>query len=79
MTTLVILIVLALLGWVVWKLAQNPDKNNDGKVDAKDVLAAAKEVAEEVKAEAVEAAAVVKAEAAEVVKKVKKGRKKKAD
>jgi len=68
MTTLVILIVLALLGWVVWKLAQNPDKNNDGKVDAEDVLAAAKEVAEEVKAETTKA-----------VKKVKNSRKKKAE
>lgn len=79
MTTLLILVFLALLGWVVWKLAQNPDKNNDGKVDAEDVLAAAKEVAEEVKAEAVEAAAEVKAQATEAVKKVKKGRKKKAE
>ena len=72
MTTLLVLIGLALLGWVVWKLAQNPDKNNDGKVDAEDVLAAAKEVADDVK----EAANEVKAEAVEVVKKVKKGRKK---
>ncbi len=67
MGTLLILILVAVAGWVIWKLYKKPDLNNDGKVDAQDVLVAAKEVATE-----------VKAEAAVVVDKVKKTRKKKA-
>lgn len=67
MGTLLILILVAVAGWVIWKLYKKPDLNNDGKVDAQDVLVAAKEVATE-----------VKAEAAVVVEKVKKARKKKA-
>lgn len=67
MGTLVVLILLAVAGWVVWKLVKDPDKNDDGKVDAQDVVAAAKEVVTEVKAEAVE-----------VVEKVKKARKPRA-
>jgi hypothetical protein len=67
MGTLLILILVAVAGWVIWKLYKKPDLNNDGKVDAQDVLVAAKEVATE-----------VKAEAAVVVEKVKKTRKKKA-
>ncbi len=67
MGTLLILILVAVAGWVIWKLYKKPDLNNDGKVDAQDVLVAAKEVATE-----------VKAEAAVVVDKVKKARKKKA-
>jgi Ca2+-binding EF-hand superfamily protein len=47
-------------------LFKTPDQNNDGKVDAEDVVAAAKE-----------AVVDVKAEATEVVAKVKKARKKK--
>ena len=67
MEALLVLIVLAVLGYVVWKLVKDPDKNDDGKVDAQDVVAAAKEVATEVKAEANKA-----------VEKVKKARKPKA-
>lgn len=67
MGTLIVLILLAVAGWVVWKLVKDPDKNDDGKVDAQDVVAAAKEVATEVKAEADKA-----------VEKVKKARKPKA-
>lgn len=67
MEALLVLIVLAVLGYVVWKLVKDPDKNDDGKVDAQDVVAAAKEVATEVKAEADKA-----------VEKVKKARKPKA-
>jgi hypothetical protein len=82
MGTLVVLVLVAVAGWVVWKLLKSPDANNDGVVDHKDVVHAVKEVAAEVKVEAVKAAEVVKVEAvkaAEVaVKKVKKGRKKKA-
>jgi len=68
MGTLVVLVLLAVAGWIVWKLVKKPDLNNDGKVDVQDVVVAAKEVATEAKAGAVKAA-----------EKVKKGRKKKAE
>ena len=67
MGTLIVVLLVAVAGWVVWKLVKNPDKNNDGVVDHKDVVVAAKEVAVEAKAEAVKA-----------VEKVKKARKPKA-
>jgi len=67
MGTLVVLALLAVAGWVLWKLFKDPDQNNDGKVDVKDALIAAKEVATEAKAEAVKA-----------VEKVKKARKPRA-
>jgi predicted negative regulator of RcsB-dependent stress response len=68
MGTLVVVLLLAVAGWVVWKLWKKPDMNNDGVVDAKDVVAAAKEVAVEAKAEAKEVAV----KAAEKVKKARK-------
>ena len=71
MGTLVVLVLLAVAGWVVWKLAKDPDKNDDGVVDHKDVVAAAKEVAVEAKAE-------VKEVAVKAAEKVKKARAKKA-
>ena len=71
MGTLVGLVLLAVAGWVVWKLFKKPDMNNDGVVDAKDVVAAAKEVAVEAKAE-------VKEVAVKAAEKVKKARAKKA-
>lgn len=67
MGTLVVVLLLAVVGWVAWKLIKDPDKNDDGVVDAKDVVAAAKEVAAE-----------AKAEGAKAVEKVKKARAKKA-
>lgn len=67
MGTLLVLLLVAVAGYIVWKLLRDPDKNDDGKVDAQDVVAAAKEVATEVKAEANKA-----------VEKVKKVRKPKA-
>lgn len=70
MGTLVVIILLAVAGYIVWKLVKDPDKNDDGKVDAQDVVAAAKEVATEVKAEA--------DKAVEKVKKVRKPRAPKA-
>ena len=65
-----VILVLLLVGViaVVYKLVQTPDKNGDGKVDAQDVVVAAKEVA-----------ADVKAGGEQVVAKVKKARKKKAE
>ena len=71
MGTLVVLVLLAVAGWIVWKLVKTPDQNHDGKVDAQDVVVAAKEVAAEAKAEAEKAAA-------KVTEKVKKARKPKA-
>jgi CO dehydrogenase/acetyl-CoA synthase alpha subunit len=71
MGTLVVLVLIAVAGWVVWKLFKKPDMNNDGVVDAKDVVAAAKEVAVEAKAE-------VKEVAVKAAEKVKKARAKKA-
>lgn len=67
MGTLVVIILLAIAGYVIWKLVKTPDLNQDGKVDAQDVVAAAKEVATEVKTEATAA-----------VEKVKKARKPRA-
>ena len=66
-TVILVLLLLAIIG-IVYKLVQTPDKNGDGKVDAQDVVIAAKEVA-----------ADVKAEGEKVVAKVKKARKKKAE
>jgi len=70
-TVIVVLLLVAAVA-LVWKMVQAPDKNNDGKVDAQDVVIAAKEVVADVKAEA------VKVEE-KVVEKVKKARKKKAE
>jgi len=67
MGTLLVIVLLAVAGYVVWKLLKTPDLNQDGKVDAQDVVTAAKEVATE-----------VKAEADKVVEKVKKVRKPRA-
>lgn len=84
MGTLVVVLLVAVAGWIVWKLFKKPDANEDGVVDHKDALVAAKEVAAEAKAHAVNALDVNKdgkvdlADAAAAVEKVKKGRKKKA-
>ena len=67
MGTLLVLALLAVAGWILWKLFKTPDQNHDGKVDVQDVVVAAKEVAVEAKAEAVKA-----------VEKVKKARKPRA-
>jgi len=45
MGTLLVLLLLVVAGWIAWKLIKDPDKNDDGVVDHKDVLHAAKEVA----------------------------------
>ena len=74
MGTLVVVLLVAVAGWIVWKLWKKPDLNNDGVVDVKDVVVAAKEVAAEAKVEAVKAAEV----AVEKVKKARKPRAKKS-
>ena len=66
-TVIVVLLLVAAVA-LVWKIVQAPDKNGDGKVDAQDVVIAAKEVA-----------ADAKAGGEKVVEKVKKARKKKAE
>ncbi len=82
MGTLLVLLLVAVAGWVVWKLWKKPDANEDGKVDHNDVLVTAKEVVADAKAKAVSAADLNKdgkvdlADAKEAVAKVKKGRKK---
>ncbi len=83
MGTLLVLLLVAVAGWVVWKLWNKPDANDDGKVDHNDALVAVKEVAADVKVKAAAVADVNKdgkvdlADAKEAVAKVKKGRKKK--
>ena len=82
MGTLLVLVLLVVAGWVVWKLWKEPDANKDGKVDHKDALVAVKEIAEDVKVKAASVADLNKdgkvdlADAKEAVAKVKKGRKK---
>lgn len=68
MGTLIVVVLLVVAVAIVWKMVQAPDKNGDGKVDAQDVVVAAKEVAADVKAGGEKA-----------VEKVKKARKKKAE
>ena len=78
MSTLVVVLLVAFIVfalWNAWKLLNKPDANDDGKVDANDVLFTAKEVAAEVKEEAVKVAEKVTEKVAE---KVKKPRAKKA-
>jgi len=78
MSTLVVVLLVAFIVfalWNAWKLLNKPDANNDGKVDANDVLFTAKEAAAEVKTEAVKVAEKVTEKVAE---KVKKPRAKKA-
>lgn len=67
METVIVVVIAAVVGYIVYKLVKTPDMNNDGKVDAQDVVVAAKEVVAEAKA--VEE---------KVVEKVKKARKKKS-
>jgi predicted negative regulator of RcsB-dependent stress response len=84
MGTLVVLVLVAVAAWVVWKLLKSPDANNDGVVDHKDVVHAVKEVVTETKAAVVLVADVNKdgkvdlADVKAAAAKVKKGRKKKA-
>ena len=84
MGTLVVLVLIAVGAWVVWKLLKDPDKNDDGKVDVKDAFAATREAAAEAKAAAAKVADVNKdgkvdlADAKAAVEKVKKARKPKA-
>lgn len=64
MGSIILIVVLAAVAALLYKMLRLPDQNGDGKVDVKDVVAAAKSVA----------ADAVKAEKA-VAEKVKKARK----
>lgn len=49
MGTVLLVLIVALTAWIVWKLVKSPDHNEDGKVDLNDVKSSAMEVAQEVK------------------------------
>ena len=76
MGTLLVVLLVAVVAWIAWTLLKKPDANEDGKVDHKDALVAAKEVAA---ADLNKDGKVDLADAKEAVAKVKKGRKKKAE
>lgn len=49
MNTVIVLVVLAVVGLIAYKLLKTPDQNNDGQVDVKDIVEAAKSVAADAK------------------------------
>jgi hypothetical protein len=77
MGTLVVLLLVAFAAWVGWKLLKKPDANDDGVVDHKDALHAAKDTLDVNKDGKVDLADV-KAAGEKAVDKVKKARPKKA-
>ena len=77
MGTLVLLALIAFAAWVGWKLLKKPDANDDGVVDHKDALHAAKDSLDVNKDGKVDLADV-KAAGEKVVEKAKKVRAKKA-
>ena len=78
MGTLVVLLLVAFAAWVGWKLLKKPDANDDGVVDHKDAMHAAKDTLDVNKDGKVDLADV-KAAGEKVVEKAKKVRKKKAE
>lgn len=78
MSTLVVLLLVVFAAWVAWKLWKKPDANDDGVVDHKDALHAAKDTLDVNKDGKVNLADV-KAAGEKAVEKVKKARKKKAE
>ena len=84
MEQVLVLLILGLVVYAVYKWLSKKDQNEDGQVDWQDGVEAAKSAVVDVKDAAFNVADVNKdgkvdlADAAEVVKKVKKGRKKKA-
>jgi predicted negative regulator of RcsB-dependent stress response len=78
MGTLVVLLLVAFAAWVGWKLWKKPDANDDGVVDHKDAMHAAKDTLDVNKDGKVDLADV-KAAGEKVVEKAKKVRKKKAE
>ena len=49
MGTIILFVVLAAVAAILYKMLRLPDQNGDGKVDAKDVVSAAKSVAADAK------------------------------
>jgi flagellar basal body-associated protein FliL len=84
MEQVLVVLILALVVYAIYKWLSKKDQNEDGQVDWQDGVEAAKSAVVDVKDAALNVADVNKdgkvnlADAAEVVKKVKKGRKKKA-
>ena len=84
METLIVLLVVAVVGWIFWKLVFKPDHNEDGKVDLGDVKSSATEVVNTVKSsldvnkDGKVNLADVKAAGEKTVAKVRKPRAKKA-
>ena len=84
MEQVLVVLILALVVYAVYKWLSKKDQNEDGQVDWQDGVEAAKSAVADVKDAAFSVADVNKdgkvnlADAAEVVNKVKKGRKKKA-
>jgi hypothetical protein len=78
MSTLVVLLLVVFAAWVAWKLWKKPDANDDGVVDHKDAMHAAKDTLDVNKDGKVDLADV-KAAGEKVVEKAKKVRKKKAE
>jgi beta-lactam-binding protein with PASTA domain len=70
METLFVVVIVAVIGYIVYKMVKTPDVNGDGKVDVQDVVSAAKEVVQEAKA--------VEEKVVEKVKKARKPKKPKA-
>jgi flagellar basal body-associated protein FliL len=83
MEQVLVVLILALVVYAVYKWLSKKDQNEDGQVDWQDGVEAAKSAVVDVKDAVVNVADVNKdgkvnlADAVEVVKKVKKGRKKK--
>lgn len=83
MEQVLVVLILALVVYAVYKWLSKKDQNEDGQVDWQDGVEAAKSAVVDVKDAVVNVADVNKdgkvdlADATEVVKKVKKGRKKK--
>ena len=83
MKEVLVLLILGLVVYAIYKWLSKKDQNEDGQVDWQDGVEAAKSAVVDVKDAALNVADVNKdgkvnlADAAEVVKKVKKGRKKK--
>jgi flagellar basal body-associated protein FliL len=84
MEQVLVVLILALVVYALYKWLSKKDQNEDGQVDWQDGVEAAKSAVVDVKDAALNVADVNKdgkvnlADAAEVVAKVKKGRKKKA-
>jgi flagellar basal body-associated protein FliL len=84
MEQVLVILILALVVYAVYKWLSKKDQNEDGQVDWQDGVEAAKSAVVDVKDAALNVADVNKdgkvnlADAVEVVNKVKKGRKKKA-